>query len=119
MKLNEKAVERMLGQAHERGLCDEREIVFFATASLLPRGEYGLVCLCLKENDLIVCGGDMSSRIGEILYRIPLSRTADLRFRRSLVGRRLCFSYEGEKYEFTNFIPTKELTAAVEGEAAK
>ena len=98
----EKLRERILQSAHEKGVCDERDIYFFASADRLPRGEYGICFVGLKESELFLCDTDMHSNLGETLYTIPLPKTEAFHVSRSLFGVTVRFSYLHTRYRLTN-----------------
>lgn len=101
------------------GYCDERGAGFCATATRLPRGEYGMVALCVKGNYLNLYDVDMRSNIGEQLYQVELKQIGNLKIRAWLLSQVLKFEYEGSVYSFTNFVGVKPALKVIEEEAGK
>ena len=104
----------------EEGYCDERPAGFCATAKRLPRGEYGVVCLCVKGGMLHVYDVlDMKGTCGELLYEVRLRDVQKLKARGGLYFNILKFEYEGEKYAFNNFMFVKPALNVIKEEANK
>ena len=101
------------------GYCDERAAGFCATATKLPGGEYGIVCLCVKGNVLSLYDVDMKSNLGALLYRIRLSEIEDLKIRATLLSQVLKFRFQGGEYSFTNFVGVKPALKVIEEESRK
>ncbi len=103
----------------EKGYCDERGAGFCATATQLPRGEYGLVALCVKGNILSIYDVDIRSNLGELLYKIELKKIKNLKNIFVLFGRTLKFNYGGNTYSFTNIAGVKAALSVIEEESKK
>ena len=56
------------------GYCDGRGAGFCATATRLPRGECGIVALCVHGNYLNLYDVDMRSNLGELVYKVELKK---------------------------------------------
>lgn len=101
------------------GCCDSRGAGFCATATKLPRGEYGLVALCVKGNVLNIYDVDMKSNIGDLVYQVELSKIGNLKIRAMLLSQVLKFTYSGSEYSFTNFTGVKPALKVIEEESRK
>ncbi len=101
------------------GYCDNRGAGFCATATKLPRGEYGMVALCVNDNMLNLYDVDMKSNLGDLLYQVELKKIANLKIRAMLLSQVLKFEYEGNKYSFTNFVGVKPALRVIEEESRK
>lgn len=87
------------------GLCDERNAAFCASS------RKGLVLLAVKGNILTVSEIDAQHVIGSCIERIPLKEITDLRvktgfFSALFAGDPISFTWNGEKYAFSNVIIT-------------
>ncbi len=100
-----------------QGYCDERGAGFCATATKLPGGEYGMVALCVKGNNLSLYDVDMKSNLGQLLYQVELKRIQNLKIRAMLLSQVLKFEYEGNTYSFTNFAGVKPALKVIEEES--
>ena len=98
------------------GYCDNRGAGFCATATKLPRGEYGIVALCVNGSTLNLYNVDMKSNIGELLYTVDLKQIENLKIRAGLFSQVLKFEYNGSKYSFTNFVGVKSALKVIEEE---
>lgn len=101
------------------GYCDNRGAGFCATATRLPRGERGIVALCVNGNLLNLYDADMRSNLRELLYSVELSKIQNLKIRAMLLSQVLKFTYEGCEYAFTNFIGVKPALKVIEEESKK
>ena len=106
--------DRLVASGH----CDERGAGFCATATKLPRGEYGIVCLCvtggiLRLYDVV----DMKSNLGRLMYEIELSKVENLKIRAGFFSQVLKFEYNDRAYSFTNFVGVKPALKVIEEEA--
>lgn len=102
------------------GYCDSRGAGFCATATRLPRGEYGIVALCVNENELNIYDVvDLKSNLGELLYQVELSKVENLKIRATLLSQVLKFTYAGNDYSFTNFVGVKPALKVIEEESKK
>ena len=101
------------------GYCDERAAGFCATATKLPKGEYGMVALCVKGNKLSLYDVDMKSNVGSLLYEVELNRIENLKIKSGLFSQVLKFEYEGAAYSFTNFVGVKSDLQVIEEETKK
>lgn len=120
IKKNIQIGERLWHQSFRwDGYCDERGAGFCATATQLPRGEYGLVALCVKGNILSIYDVDIRSNIGELLYTIEMKKIEKLKNIFVLFGRTLKLTYKGDLYSFTNIAGVKEALSVIEEESKK
>ncbi|MBR6513846.1 MAG: hypothetical protein IKT46_03325 [Clostridia bacterium] len=103
----------------EKGYCDERGAGFCATATQLPRGEYGLVALCVKGNILSIYDVDIRNNLGELLYEIEMKKIQNFKNKFVLIGRTVKFTYSGNLYSFTNIAGVKEALSVMEEETKK
>ena len=101
------------------GYCDERGAGFCATATQLPKGEYGMVALCVKGSTLNLFDVDMRSNLGQLLYTVDLKQIENLKIRAGIFSQVLKFEYNGDVYSFTNFVGVKPALKVIEEEAAK
>lgn len=99
------------------GYCDNRGAGFCATATQLPKGEYGMVALCVKANKLNLYDVDMKSNLGELLYEVELKKIEKLKIKAGILSQVLRFEYEGSTYSFTNFVGVKPALKVIEEEA--
>ena len=99
------------------GYCDNRGAGFCATATKLPRGEYGIVALCVQGNALNLYDVDIRNNIGVLLYEVELNKVENLKIRAGIFSQMLSFSYKGASYSFTNFIGVKPMLKVIEEEA--
>jgi len=99
------------------GYCDDRGAGFCATATNLPRGEYGIVALCVNGSKLYLYDVDMKSNIGDLLYEVELKQIKNLKIRAGILSQVLKFDYEGALYSFTNFIGVKPALKVIEQES--
>ena len=99
------------------GYCDNRGAGFCATATQLPKGEYGMVALCVKGNVLSLYDVDMKSNLGELLYEVELKKIEKLKIKAGILSQVLRFEYEGSTYSFTNFVGVKPALKVIEEEA--
>ena len=100
------------------GYCDDRGAGFCATATKLPRGEYGMVAICVKKSTLSLYDVDMRSNIGELLYEVDLTQIENLKIRSGIFSQVLKFEYNGSSYSFTNFTGVKPALKVIEEEAS-
>ena len=100
------------------GYCDNRGAGFCATATKLPKGEYGIVALCVNGNNLNLFDVDMRSNIGELLYVVNLKQIENLKIRAGFFSQVLKFEYNGSTYSFTNFVGVKPALKVIEEEAS-
>ena len=99
------------------GYCDNRGAGFCATATSLPRGEYGFVALCVKGSNLNLYDVDMKSNVGELLYEVDLKQISNLKIKSGFFTQILKFEYNGSVYSFTNFVGVKPALKVIEEEA--
>ncbi len=99
------------------GFCDDRGAGFCATATKLPKGEYGMVAICVKGNKLNLFDVDMKSNLGEILYEVDLKQIENLKIKSGLFSQVLKFDYNGSTFSFTNFVGVKPALKVIEEEA--
>lgn len=100
------------------GYCDNRGAGFCATATKLPRGEYGIVALCVNGSTLNLFDVDVKSNIGELLYTVNLKQIENLKIRAGIFSQILKFEYNGYTYSFTNFVGVKPALKVIEEEAS-
>ena len=100
------------------GYCDSRGAGFCATATKLPKGEYGIVALCVNGSRLNLYDVDMKSNIGELLYEVDLKQIENLKIKAGIFSQVLKFEYEGSAYSFTNFVGVKPAFKVIEEEAS-
>ena len=100
------------------GYCDNRGAGFCATATKLPRGEYGIVALCVNGNKLNLFDVDTRSNIGDLLYEVDLKQVKNLKIRTGIFSQVLKFEYNGSAYSFTNFVGVKPALKVIEEEAS-
>lgn len=100
------------------GYCDSRGAGFCATATKLPKGEYGIVALCVNGSRLNLYDVDMKSNIGELLYEVDLKQIENLKIKAGIFSQVLKFEYEGSAYSFTNFVGVKPALKVIEEEAS-
>lgn len=98
------------------GYCDHRGAGFCATATALPKGDFGMVALCVNGNWLNLYDVDMKSNIGELAYKVELKRVENLEIKAGIFSQVLKFDYEGGHYSFTNFVGVKPALKAIEKE---
>ena len=101
------------------GLCDERMAAFCATATNLPRGEYGMVLLAVKGNMLSLYDVDMKSDPQDLLYTIPLNEIENLKYSTFVLTAQLKFTWKGEGFRFTNFAGVKSALEVIKTESQK
>ncbi len=101
------------------GYCDGRASGFCATATRLPKGEYGIVALCVKGSKLNLYDVDMRSNVGELLYEINLKEIENLKIRTGFFSQVLKFEFQGFIYSFTNFVGVKPALKVIEEETKK
>ena len=99
------------------GYCDNRGAGFCATATKLPKGEYGMVALCVNGSKLNLYDVDIKSNLGELLYEVELKQVDKLKIRAGIFSQVLKFEYEGFTYSFTNFVGVKPALKVIEEEA--
>ncbi len=99
------------------GFCDNRGAGFCATATKLPKGEYGMVALCVNDCKLNLFDVDMKSNLGELLYEVDLKQIENLKIKSGLFSQLLKFEYNGSTYSFTNFVGVKPALKVIEEEA--
>ena len=99
------------------GFCDDRGAGFCATATKLPKGEYGMVAICVNGNKLNLFDVDMKSNLGEILYEVDLKQIENLKIKSGLFSQVLKFDYNGSTFSFTNFVGVKPALKVIEEEA--
>lgn len=99
------------------GYCDSRGAGFCATATTLPKGEYGMVALCVNGSILNLYDVDMKSNIGQLLYEVDLKQIKNLKIRAGILSQVLKFEYQGSTYSFTNFVGVKPALKVIEEEA--
>ena len=102
-----------------QGYCDNRGAGFCATATILPKGEYGMVALCVNGNKLNLFDVDMRSNIGQLLYVVDLKQIDNLKIRAGIFNQVLKFEYNGSTYSFTNFVGVKPALKVIEEEASE
>lgn len=112
-------MSKLLDKLIADGYCDSRGAGFCATATKLPRGEYGIVCLCVNGNILSLYDVDMRNNLGQCLYQITLSKIENLKIRAMLLSQVLKFTYEGDLFSFTNFVGVKPALKIIEEESKK
>lgn len=118
MSYKENARAVLLKNTHARDLCDDREVVFCATAAALPNGESGIVLLSLKGHELFISDIDWQSNIGQTLYTVPLPDAEQFKISWALIGSKMRFSYRNARYAFTNLVGIKDMLAVLKAEAA-
>ena len=102
----------------ENGYCDSRGAGFCATVVRLPRGEYGLVSLCVKDHFLHIYKVDRKNNLGKQLYSIDLKKIENLRIRMNWsFSQVLKFDYEGALYAFTDFSDAEAVLQIMEQDA--
>ncbi|MBE6798845.1 MAG: hypothetical protein E7525_03600 [Ruminococcaceae bacterium] len=101
------------------GHCDKRGAAFCATANKLPRGEYGMVALCIKDNMLNLYDVDIRRNIGTLLYQIKLSDVKRLKAHRFFLCRSLWFVYQGYEYSFNHLIAARRSLKVIQEEYNK
>lgn len=101
------------------GYCDSRGAGFCATSTRLPKGEYGMVALCVNGNCLNVYDVDMKSNLGDLVYQVELSKVENLKIKCSIFSQVLKFDYAGGVYSFTNFLGVKPALQVIQEEANK
>ncbi len=83
---------------------DDRRLTMCVNGVTLPRGEWGIVQLFLKDNHLNVYDVDMRSNIGEMLYSIDLTRADKVKFSGFFIFQSFVVVSEGKKYKFNQFM---------------
>ena len=101
------------------GLCDERGAGFCAIANKLPRGEHGMVALCVKDNMLNIYDTDIRSNIGDLLYQIKLGDVVCLKSHKFPFYSSLWFVYQGYDYAFNHLIQVKHSLKVIRDEYNK
>ena len=101
------------------GYCDSRGVGFCATATELPKGEYGMVALCLNGNILTLYDVDMRSNLGAQLYTVELNRVENLKIKTGLFSQSLKFEFDGGVYAFANLNGLKAALKTIEEEVNK
>ncbi len=99
------------------GYCDNRGAGFCATATKLPRGEYGIVALCVNGSELNLFDVDMRNNLGDLLYAVDLKQIENLKIRTGIFSQVLKFEYNGSIYSFTNIVGMKPALKVIEEEA--
>ena len=99
------------------GYCDHRGAGFCATATKLPRGEFGMVALCVNGNMLRLYDVDMKSNLGDLVYEVELKQISKLKIKCNLFSQILQFEYKGAIYSFTNFLKVKPALDIIAEEA--
>ena len=120
-----KISSKLQKQFLDLNLCDDRGAVFAATAGRLPNGNFGVVWLSVKGNDLHIsaCVG-IKSDLGELQCTIPLREVKNFQstngfFGEVLKGYSFRFVYGGHKFMFKNCFPQKNALAVIRQEASK
>lgn len=109
----------------DEGYCDDRGVVFCATATSLPNGEYGIVLLALHGDILSIYDVlDMHNTIGDRLYEIPLQKMDDFQMAASFLGEMthgyaFRFTYCGVVCSFKNCFPMKQMIQTIADAAAE
>lgn len=111
--------EQTLTKAKSENLIDERKVMVFSTAKTLPNGEYGLCLLCVNGNTLGIYDTDFNQNIGEMLYKITLSRISNIKNSSFIFNRYLKFEYEGCKYHLADFGDAKRFNEVILEESKK
>ena len=101
----------------EAGICDARGAGFCATAIRLPRGEVGVVALCVRDNTLSIYEMGAHSDPGALLYAVPLRETEGLYACMGQLRQRLRFRYAGEDYVFSKFLGVRAALDVIKEEA--
>ena len=101
------------------GYCDQRGAGFCATATKLPGGEYGIVCLCVNGGMLNLYDVDLKSNLGQQLYAVELKQVSNLKIKAGILSQLLRFDYQGGTFAFTNFMGVKPALKVIEEEAGR
>ncbi len=105
-------------------LCDERKVWLIATATKLPRGEFGMCLLTLNGNNLDIYDVIGLGQPGDFMYSIPLSQVEKFECKPSWFNeffKNYClrFVYNGKLCSFKNCCMRKEPLSAIAAEAQK
>ena len=102
-------------QAQKLGYIDDRNLLTCANAQQLPRGDFGLVALCINHTTLTICDADVMSPpdMSNVLYQVPLKEIQAFKGSAFPLNRYFKFTYGGMTYHFKNFGPAKEIISAV------
>ena len=101
------------------GYCDQRGAGFCATATKLPGGEYGIVCLCVNGGMLNLYAVDLKSNLGQQLYAVELKQVSNLKIKAGILSQVLRFEYQGGTFAFTNFMGVNPALKVIEEEAGR
>ena len=103
-----------------KGVCDERYVIFCATAKRLPGGGFGGVVIALKGDELRVYDAvGMKMEPGELVLALPLKDMEGFQRTGGMLGELIKgysfrFTCRGEKYVFANCAMQKAFLDAVE-----
>lgn len=99
------AVFRKIDDLITEGYCDNRRAAVCASVVSLPnwKSKLGVALLCVKDNYLSFYEVDLKNNIGDRVGFVELAKVENFILKANVFVQLLCFEYEGEYYEFTNF----------------
>lgn len=93
-----------------RGIIDDRRLYMYASNKSnfsfvggIAGAMMSFVLIAVKGNTLHVCEAKLNNDIKNIIYRCPLSRIENFKFRPSSLFSVLSFTVGNDKFKFVNF----------------
>ncbi len=116
------AVFRKIEDLIGLGYCDSRGAATCASVSSFPEGrrkKVGVLLLTVKDEYLHIYEVDLKSNIGDRVAYLEIKKMENFILKANMLIQLLAFEYEGEYYEFTNFVNHKKLKQAFAEEREK
>ncbi len=104
------------------GYCDSRGAATCASVTRFPEGrrkKVGVLLLTVKDDYLHIYEIDLKSNIGDRVAYVEIKKAENFVLKANMFIQLLAFDYEGEYYEFTNFVNHKKLKQAFAEEREK
>ncbi len=104
------------------GYCDSRGAATCASVTSFPEGrrkKLGVLLLTVKDDYLHIYEVDLKNNIGDRVAYAEIKKMENFVLKANMFIQLLAFDYEGEYYEFTNFVNHKKLKQAFAEEREK
>ncbi len=105
------------------GYCDSRGAATCASVISFPEGRrtknFGVLLLTVKDEYLYIYEVDLKNNIGDRVVYVEIKKMENFILKANMFIQLLAFDYEGEYYEFTNFVNHKKLKLAFAEEREK
>ena len=109
--MNAQKKEQLIQELISQGRMDSRNLYVFNNAKKLPLGVYGLCIVSIANDTLFISETDMSSKVGDLMFAVPISEMKDVKKSSFPLNPYLKFNWEGESFHLGGV--TKEMLSLI------